>query len=177
MLNPLRRWLESPAALLGPHVRPGMTVLEPGCGMGFFSLELARRVGPTGRLVCVDLQPRMIAGLERRVRRAGLSGRLEAIAGTLDDERLDAHRENVDFAAAIHMVHEVPDPARFLGRLAELARPGGRLLLMEPPHHVSAAAFERTLRVAEAAGWARSGDAAPPKALRAVLVRRDGGAS
>ena len=49
-----------------------MTVLEPGPGMGFFTLELARLVAPAGRVIAVDVQPQMIAGLRRRARRAGL---------------------------------------------------------------------------------------------------------
>ena len=63
LASPLRRWLQDPAAIVAPYVREGMTVLEPGPGMGFFTLELARRVGPKGRVIAVDVQPRMIAGL------------------------------------------------------------------------------------------------------------------
>ena len=54
-----------------------MVVLEPGCGMGFFTLELARRVGKPGRVVAVDLQPKMLDGLRRRAKRAGLLDRLD----------------------------------------------------------------------------------------------------
>src|SRR5512140_3805504 len=77
LASPLRRLFQDPARVLAPHVREGMTVLEPGPGMGFFTLELARRVGPRGRVVAVDLQPEMLAGLRRRAARAGLEGRIE----------------------------------------------------------------------------------------------------
>jgi predicted O-methyltransferase YrrM len=53
-------------------------VLEPGPGMGSFTLELARRVGPNGRVIAVDVQPRMIAGLKRRLAKAGLLERVDA---------------------------------------------------------------------------------------------------
>ena len=69
LVNPLRRLRQDPRRLLGPFVRDGMVVLEPGCGMGFFTLEAARMVGPDGRVVAVDVQPRMLAGLERRAAR------------------------------------------------------------------------------------------------------------
>jgi 2-polyprenyl-3-methyl-5-hydroxy-6-metoxy-1,4-benzoquinol methylase len=174
LLSPLRRLTENPARLLGPHVRPGMTVLEPGCAMGFFSLPLARMVGSTGRVVCVDLQPRMIAGLVRRARKAGLDGRIEAVEGTLDHPRLDVLRGAVDFAVAIHMVHEVPEPERFLLRLRELLRPGARLLLKEPKHHVSAAAFARTVERALGAGFTEQARPLGPHA-RAVLLERSAG--
>jgi ubiquinone/menaquinone biosynthesis C-methylase UbiE len=174
LLSPLRRLTQSPARLLGPHVRPGMTVLEPGCGMGYFSLPLARMVGPTGRVVCVDLQPRMIAGLVRRAHKAGLGGRIDAVEGMLDDPRLDGLRGAVDFAAAVYMLHEVPDPEGFLARLGELLRRGARLLLVEPRGHVSAAAFETTVERAVGAGLK---EMARPLGLRAraVLFERPAG--
>ena len=56
LVNPLRRFLEDPGSLYGELIREGMTVLEPGCGMGYFTLDLARRVGPSGRVVALDVQ-------------------------------------------------------------------------------------------------------------------------
>ena len=113
LASPLRRLVESPERLLAPHVRSGMTVVEPGCGMGYFSLPLARMVGPNGRVMCVDLQPKMIGGLERRARRAGLLDRIHAFACTAEDLSLGQWRESADFAVALHMIHEVPDPLDF----------------------------------------------------------------
>ena len=55
-----------------------MTVLEPGPGMGFFTLEIAKLVGSSGRVVAVDVQPQMIEGLKRRARKAGLLDRIDA---------------------------------------------------------------------------------------------------
>ena len=46
LASPVRRLLQNPAEVVGPYVRPGMTVLEPGPGMGFFTLEMARQRGP-----------------------------------------------------------------------------------------------------------------------------------
>lgn len=77
LLFPQRRLLQSPASLLGPRVREGMTLLEIGPGMGFFTLELARRAGAAGRVVCVDIEPRMLARLRRRAETAGLAARIE----------------------------------------------------------------------------------------------------
>ena len=66
LASPLRRLMYDPANILAPYVREGMTILEPGPGMGFFTLELARRVSACGRVVAVDIQPRMLDGLKRR---------------------------------------------------------------------------------------------------------------
>ena len=77
LVSPLRRLWQSPRRILSPHVSAGMTVIEPGCGMGFFTLELARLVGPRGKVIAIDLQSRMLAGLRRRAARAGLAERIE----------------------------------------------------------------------------------------------------
>ena len=66
LVSPLRKLRENPSKALAPFVREGMVVLEPGPGMGFFTLAVARLVGPEGRVVAVDLQPKMLASLERR---------------------------------------------------------------------------------------------------------------
>ena len=65
LASPLRRLLQDPAAILGPYVAEGMTVLEPGPGMGFFTLDIARKLGPCGRVIAVDVEPRMIERLIR----------------------------------------------------------------------------------------------------------------
>ncbi len=54
LASPVRKLFHDPARIVAPHVQEGMTVLEPGPGMGFFTLELARRVGPAGRVIAVD---------------------------------------------------------------------------------------------------------------------------
>ena len=174
LLLPLRRLFESPDRLLGPHVRPGMTVLEPGCAMGFFSLPLARMVGPQGRVVCVDVQDAMVRRLRRRAEKAGLAGRIDSLVGAVGDERLDALRGAVDFAAAVHMVHEVTDRPLFFRRIAELLRPGARLLVLEPKGHVTAEALERTVGEAVGAGLAELGRPLGTTA-RAVLLERPAG--
>ena len=166
LASPIRRLFDSAAPLLEPLVRPGMTVLEPGPGMGYFSLRLARLVGPTGRVVCVDLQPRMVAGLKKRARRAGLAERVEGVSGTLDHPALEPRAATFDLAVAIYMVHEVPDQEGFLRRIAMLLRPGGRLLIVEPKGHVTPDGFAATLARAEAAGLR----ALPPPARRGLVA-------
>ena len=66
LLIPLRRWTHNPERWLGPLVREGMTVLEPGPGMGYFTLDLARMVGASGRVVAVAVPFRFRCGRGRR---------------------------------------------------------------------------------------------------------------
>lgn len=174
LVCPLRRLFENPKKILGPHVRPGMTVLEPGCGMGFFSLDLARMVGPDGRVVCADVQEKMIARLLRRARKAGLADRVETSVCTGSDLKLDHWLGSIDLATAIHMVHEVPDPPAFLTQVYDLLKPGGRLLILEPKGHVTEEAFETTLARARRSGFV---ELDPPQVRRdrAALLEKPGG--
>jgi len=153
LLSPIRRLVESPQKMLGPYVQSGMVVLEPGCGMGYFTLPLARMVGPTGRVVVVDIQERMLQTLERRAQRAGLADRIERRRASDHGLGLDDLAESVDFACAIHLVHEVPDKDGFFREIRAALKPGGRLLLREPKGHVKLAAFDETLARAREAGF------------------------
>jgi SAM-dependent methyltransferase len=153
LLNPLRKLLENPDKLLGPFVRPDMTVLEPGCAMGFFTLPLARMVGPTGRVIAVDIQPRMLEVLSRRAGKAGLSERIDIRRALPEGFGIGDLRHSVDFAVALHVVHEIPDPGAFFDQIRQALKPGGRFLVVEPRGHVSAEAFKQTVAFSEHAGF------------------------
>jgi SAM-dependent methyltransferase len=171
LASPLRRLWHQPLDILRPLVAGGMTVLEPGCGMGFFTLDLARLVGPAGRVVAVDIQPRMLAGLGRRARRAGLAGRIDARLARPEGLGLEDLDGRVDFALAFAMVHEVPDAARFYAELHRALGQGGTVLLAEPKGHVTERAFAKTLALARSAGLLD--EPAPPiRSHWAALLRR-----
>jgi ubiquinone/menaquinone biosynthesis C-methylase UbiE len=152
LLAPLRRILQPPAGILRPFVRPGMVVLEPGCGMGFFTLDLARMVSPGGRVVAIDLQPQMLAGLRRRVARARLEGMVDMRRAQPDRLAVDDLAGHVDLVLALYVVHELQDPAAFFAEVARALKPAGTVLVLEPPLHVSRAAFESSLALAVRAG-------------------------
>ncbi len=154
LLGPWRRLGQNPTAILSPHVREGMTVLEPGPGMGFFTLELARMVGASGRVVAVDIQPKMLAKLKRRAAKAGLLDRLDARLASSDSMGIADLAGFADFTLAFAVVHEFPCAGRFFGETATASKPGATLLLAEPTGHVKAADFETELKAASAAGFA-----------------------
>jgi ubiquinone/menaquinone biosynthesis C-methylase UbiE len=148
-----------------------MTVLEPGCGMGYFTLPIARMTGPTGRVIAVDLQPKMIEGLTRRARRAGLLERIEAVACTDGSLGLAGRPGVVDLAVVIHVLHEVRDRQRFLEQLFDALRPGGRLLLLEPKGHVSRETLDAELALSERAGFRPVGEPAHRRSHGALLEK------
>ena len=153
LASPIRRWMKSPAKILAPYVREGMTVLEPGPGMGFFTLDLARLVGGSGRVVAVDIQSKMLDGLKRRAAKAGLLDRLDLRLAPAESLSLNGLAGAVDFTLASAVVHEVPDAGRFFAEVAEASKPGARLLLIEPKAHVNAQEFEEELQLAGRAGF------------------------
>jgi len=172
LASPVRRLFQNPNALLAPWVEEGMTVLEPGPGMGFFTLELARLVGPAGRVVVVDVQRKMLDGLMRRARRAGLSGRIdprEPVGGHMGTADLT---RGVDFVLAFAVIHELPDQASFFAETSRVLRTGSRMLIAEPVHHVTRPSFDETLTIANSAGLALESTVSVRSSHAAVLVRR-----
>ena len=148
--NPLRRLVHRPERVLAPYVRQGMSVMDVGCGMGHFSIGMARMVGPEGSVWSVDVQERMLATLMRRARKAGVAERIHTLQCDADSLGME---EQVDFILAFWMVHESPDQASMLAELKGLLKaPEGRLLVAEPRMHVRASAFEHTVELAETQG-------------------------
>jgi ubiquinone/menaquinone biosynthesis C-methylase UbiE len=166
--NPLRRLIHDPKRILAPHVRPDMTVVDIGCGMGYFTLRLARLVGPAGKVIAVDLQDKMLSALESRAAGAGLAGRIVLTRCRPDDLGVEGP---ADFALAFWMAHEVPDKPRFFAQIFDFLKPGGRLLLVEPKVHVTRRSFGKTVEVCKGAGFRLLGE--PAIALsRAVRMER-----
>ncbi|MGD9007352.1 MAG: methyltransferase domain-containing protein [Desulfobacteraceae bacterium] len=148
--NPLRRLLHNPRRILGKYVRPGMTVLDAGCGMGHFSLGMARLVGPKGNVISADLQRQMLAIVDKRAARSGLDGIIRTRLCT--SSRINV-RDSLDFALAFWMVHETPEPKYFLQQIRSPLKSDGMLLIAEPRFHVGLDEFEQELSMAEDVGF------------------------
>jgi ubiquinone/menaquinone biosynthesis C-methylase UbiE len=152
LASPIRRWVQKPEILLAPYIREGMTVLEPGPGMGFFTLPLAAMTGPAGRIVAVDIQAMMLDRLRRKALKAGLLPRIEIRLAEPNSMGISDLMGTVDFVLAFAMVHEMPSAETFFGEAVEVLKPGGLLLLSEPTGHVKPEKFQREMEAARAAG-------------------------
>jgi ubiquinone/menaquinone biosynthesis C-methylase UbiE len=148
--NPLRRLLHDPEKILAGLVKPGMTVADIGCGMGYFSIAMARMVGPTGKVLSVDIQQEMLDRLMKRARRQAVPDVIETRRIPQDDIGI---REPLDFVLAFWMVHETGDITRFLRQVASVLKPGGSMMIAEPRMHVSARTFHEELQFARDAGF------------------------
>jgi ubiquinone/menaquinone biosynthesis C-methylase UbiE len=109
-------------------IQPGQTVCDMGCGNGFYTLELARRVGPRGRVYAVDVQPEMLRMLLGRLVEQGIHN-VKPVLGTPIDPRLP--KGEVDLVLCIDVYHEFSNPQAMLERIRESLAPGGRLVLAE----------------------------------------------
>ncbi len=147
--NPIRRLVHNPKRVLGALVENGQTALDLGCGPGTFSIALAEMVGDTGKVIAVDVQEEMLQIVRNKAAQRGLESRI--ITHKSDPNRIGV-TDDVDFALAFYMVHEVPDAKAFLGEIASILKPEGKLLIVEPKFHVSASAFERTVQLAKQSG-------------------------
>jgi ubiquinone/menaquinone biosynthesis C-methylase UbiE len=149
-----------------------MTVLEPGPGMGFFTIPLARLVGSSGHVVAVDLQPKMIAGLKRRAAKAGVLDRINARVSSMESIGVGDMASTVDFTLAFAMVHEFPDAGKFFKEVSAASKRGAQLLLAEPRGHVNDAQFAAELSSATAAGFEVASRPAIRQSQAALLVKR-----
>lgn len=172
--NPLRRLVQNPERILSPHLVPGMTVLDSGCAMGFFTLPLARMTGPAGRIIAADLQPGMLHVLRKRALRQNLDARLIYHPCRADSLNLEVWSGQIDFALASAVVHEVPDQERFFTEIFAGLKPGARLLVMEPAGHVRLREFEASLTRAIHAGFICCGHPAVRRNHTALLEKTAG---
>jgi len=164
--NRLRRWIHNPTKILAPCVRPAMTVMDFGCGMGMFTIAMAQIVGSKGRVIAVDLQQKMLDVLQKRARKAGLSDRIRTHRCEPDSINLDGP---VDFALAFYSAHEVPDLRRLFGEIHSSLRPEGRFMVVEPIGHVTADDFQAMLDLGEEIGF-RQQERPHVRLSRAVIL-------
>jgi ubiquinone/menaquinone biosynthesis C-methylase UbiE len=152
LASPVRKLWQNPEKILTPYVQEGMTALDVGSAMGYFTLPLARMVGEAGKVYAVDVQEKMLTVLEKRARKAGLSKRIETRLCPPDSLGIRDLAGRVDFALVFAAAHEMPDQVRLFAEIAAALKPDGTLLLAEPKGHVKQASFEQTLDLARQQG-------------------------
>ncbi len=171
LASPIRRVFEKPEEILRPLVQPGMTVLDVGSAMGYFSLPLARLVGSEGRVVCLDIQQRMLSTLNRRARRRGLNRIIETRLCSQDGLGVEDLAASAGLVTAFHVIHETVSPERFITECAATLAPGGHLLIAEPRGHVSEEELAATCDLARAAGLSNTETPRLKRSFTAVFVK------
>lgn len=149
--NPLRRRIQPPDEMALRHgIQPGMTVLEVGPGNGRYTLAAARRIGRAGRVVCVDIEPKMIERVQRRAHAEGMTNVEAKVASVYELPFEDAFFDTVYM---ITVIGEIPEPERAMREFYRVLKPGGTLafseLLFDPDYPRAG----RLTRLAGAAGF------------------------
>lgn len=147
--NPVRRLVHKPTRILESYVSKGMTVLDLGCGPGFFTIEMAKLVGETGRVIAADLQQNMLDKVAAKIIGTDLGQRIEL--HKCQDDSISISQK-IDFVLAFWMIHEVPDQQRLFEELKSIMNPGCRIMIIEPKIHVNEKSFNNMIGRLELAG-------------------------
>jgi len=146
----LRKMLFNPQKILNPFIKAGMTVLDVGCGPGYFSVEIAKMLNGSGKVIAADVQEGMLNIIRKK------------ISGTSLEQRIELHKsefesigvvEKVDFVLAFWMVHEVRNQEKFFEELASILKPNGLILIVEPKIHVSKRKFDTMVEDLTSSGF------------------------
>ena len=147
--NNIRKWLQNPIKILNPYIKEGMTVLDVGCGPGFFTVPIAELVGSRGKVIAADLQDGMLQKLSMKIKGTELEDRV--VFHKCETDKI-GFKDKVDLILAFYMVHEVPNKENFLKELKSILNFNGLIFIVEPKFHVSKNEFNKMVKFAESIG-------------------------
>ena len=120
---------ESPSkAIRALDIKPGMTVCDLGAGSGYYTVRMSRLVGPSGKVYAVDIQPKMLDLLARRLKSEGINNVVPVLSSE-DDPKLPPKSQ--DLILLVDVYHEFARPQIMLQRMREALKDDGRLVLLE----------------------------------------------
>lgn len=120
---------ESPAeALEVLELKPGMTVCDMGCGNGFYTLLMADKVGPEGKVLAVDIQQEMLHLLDLRCKEVNVKNVVPVLGGIADP---NLPKGKVDLVLMVDVYHEFSHPEQMLAGIRKSLSPKGVIALLE----------------------------------------------
>jgi ubiquinone/menaquinone biosynthesis C-methylase UbiE len=145
-----RKFIQNPQKILKGYVKPGMHVLDLGCGPGLFSFEMAKMVGKKGKVVAADIQQDMLDRLKNKISGLDVGKIIKIHKSGKNRFNLD---EKFDFILIFYVVHEVENKKGFFEGLKKLMKSNTKILITEPVFQVSKNSFEEILEIAEEKGF------------------------
>lgn len=109
-------------------LQPGQTICDMGCGNGFYTMRIAKRIGAKGLIYAVDIQPEMLSMLSERAK-ADRVHNVKLLLGTVVDPQLPA--ESCDMILCVDVYHEFSHPEQMLAAMRKALKPAGRIVLVE----------------------------------------------
>ena len=166
--NRIRKTFHNTDVILKPYLKEGITALDVGCGMGYFSIHMAKYIGDKGKVISVDIQKEMLEILMKRSKQIGLDS---IISPYLSQGDLSGINERLDFVLSFWMLHEVDSQEELLKQIFALLKPGGKYLIAEPKIHTSKRYFKSMTEMCKNVGFSLE---ATPKITfsRAVLLSK-----
>jgi len=137
--NSIRRLIQNPQKIVKPYIKNGMSIMDVGCGPGFFSIEIAKMLNGSGKVIAADLQEGMLEMVKQKIKGTKLENKIEL--HKCQDQTIGIS-EKVDFILAFYMIHEVPNQDMFFKEVISVLKPNGRILIAEPKFHVSERSFK-----------------------------------
>jgi len=147
--NSFRKLFHNPQKILKPYIKAGMTVLDVGCGPGFFSIEIAKMLNGSGKVISADIQEKMLGKVRKKIKSTSLEQTIELHKSDLENIGVV---EKVDFVLAFWMVHEVRNQEKFLEELISILKPNGLIFIIEPKIHVTKTEFGKIVDKIKASG-------------------------
>lgn len=148
--NRIREYFQNTDVIIKPYIKPGITALDVGCGMGYFSIHMAKYIGEEGKVISVDIQKKMIEILKNRSKKRGLDNIIKPILSHGDLSNIN---ERIDFALNFWMLHEVASQRILLKQIYDLLNPSGKYLIAEPKIHTSSKYFGSIIEKCKEVGF------------------------
>lgn len=136
--NKFRKLIQNPNKILAPYIKNNMTVLDFGCGPGFFTIEIAKILDQSGKVIATDIQDGMLEKIKKKIKGTSLEQNIELHKCS---DRIDI-TEKIDFIIAFYVMHEVPNQNNLFEELKSILKTNGKILIVEPKFHVSKKSFE-----------------------------------
>jgi ubiquinone/menaquinone biosynthesis C-methylase UbiE len=140
--NPFRKLFHNPKKILHPYIKTGMTILDVGCGAGTFSVEMAKMLNGLGKVICADIQEKMLNKVRKKIKSTNLEQIVELHKSGLENIGVV---KKVDFVLAFWMFHEVRHQEKFLKELISILKPNGLIFIIEPKVHVTKTEFRKII--------------------------------
>ncbi|MBN1416139.1 MAG: methyltransferase domain-containing protein [Bacteroidales bacterium] len=152
LLIPFRKFGQHPEEILSPYIKPGMTIMDYGCSMGYFSIPLARMTGRKGLVYCVDIHKKTLTKLKKRSVKYNVTSIIRPLQVGKNYHPADLSGQ-LDFILLFSVVHEVPDKKQLFSDLYTMSKSGGKVLFAEPEGQVMSQSFAKSLKLAQSAGF------------------------
>ena len=143
----VRRLVHNPNRIIKPYITEGMTVMDVGCGMGYFTIPMAQMIGESGHVIAADVQQEMLTGMLIHAEKAGVKKQIEPRLCERNTMNIQDLYGTVQFVILFMMLHEVPDHERLVQEVYDVLEPGGKILFAEPLIHVGRESFVQSLEV------------------------------